>query len=163
MYAIDITIEHDRFAVDENRLREAVRAILTEEGIASATISVAVVDDATIHNINREFLSHDYSTDVISFVLGEDGGHLDGEIVISADTAIASAGCFGWAAEHELLLYAIHGALHLVGYDDLSEQTLTEMRARERHYLAYFGLQPRYDDMRETTTAETVAAGESAS
>jgi len=146
MYDIAITNEQTLQAVDEGRLRMAVRAILEEEGVARATISLAVVDDAAIHRLNRDFLGHDEATDVLSFVLEARDGVLDGEIIVSAQTAATTAARYGWTTADELLLYVIHGALHLVGYDDQGPEAMAEMRLRERHFLSYFGLVPRYDD-----------------
>ena len=83
-----------------------------------ATISVAVVDDDAISELNGEFLGHQGPTDVLSFVLEQGEDFLDGEVVVSAETAQRAAAEFGWSAAEELLLYVIHGALHLAGYDD---------------------------------------------
>jgi probable rRNA maturation factor len=146
MFDIAIANEQSVQPVDEGRLRAAVRAILEEEGIARATVSLAVVDDAAIHRLNRAFLGHDCPTDVLSFVL-EAGASLDGEIIVSAQTAAATAARYGWTTGDELLLYVVHGALHLVGYDDRGPEAMAEMRMRERHFLSYFGLVPRYDDV----------------
>ena len=143
MIQIDITNEHSH-AVDEDRLRRAVRAIFEAEALTSATVSVAIVDDATIHRLNNGFLGHDRPTDVLSFVLDRTEDALDGEVIVSADTAAAVAQRFGWTAADELLLYVIHGTLHLVGYDDQDPEALLEMRTRERQFLARFGLTPRY-------------------
>ena len=63
-------------------------------------------------------LNHDWPTDVLSFVLEDDDGHLEGEVIISADTAAAAAAELGWPPAAEQLLYVIHGMLHLVGYRD---------------------------------------------
>ena len=63
-------------------------------------------------------MNHDWPTDVLSFVLDDDDGHLEGEVIISADTAAAAAAEVGWPAAAEQLLYVIHGMLHLVGYRD---------------------------------------------
>ncbi len=133
-------------AIDEARLSEFVRAVLDGEGIRTAQVSVAVVDDKTIHRLNREYLDHDYATDVLSFSFERDEDQLNGELVISADTAARVAPEFGWSASDELLLYAAHGALHLVGYDDQDECDRDEMRSKERDYLGTVGLQPRYDE-----------------
>src|SRR5688572_23866304 len=141
MFNIEITNEHTH-AVDEYRLRRAVRAILEEEALESATVSVAIVDDATIHRLNKDFLSHDRPTDVLSFVLDRTESALDGEVIVSADTAAAASERFGWTAADELLLYVIHGTLHLVGNDDQDPEALRKMRTRERQFLADFGLTP---------------------
>ena len=103
-------------------------------------VSVAVVDDPAIHRLNREFLQHDYPTDVLSFLLEREGDQLEGEVIVSSDTAVRSAAQYGWTPENELLLYVIHGTLHLVGYDDLQPELLAEMRRHEQHYLGHFGL-----------------------
>ena len=142
---IEISDEQSLVDVDEARIREVVTSILADEGYAAAYVSIAIVDDATIRPLNARYLGHDYATDVLSFVLEHDEGNLEGEVIVSAETAQRSAARFGWRAADELLLYLIHGTLHLVGYDDLTDEALPAMRARERHYLSHFGLEPRYE------------------
>lgn len=146
MIQIDFRNEQRTLPVDEPRLREAIELVLRRAGIAQAEISVAVVDDPSMHELNRRYLNHDEPTDVLSFVLEADSDALDGEIIVSADTAASTALQFGWAAENELLLYLIHGALHLVGYDDLDPAAKSEMRRQERACLAHFGLTPGYTE-----------------
>ena len=75
---------------------------------------------------------------------------LEGEIIVSADTAESSARLYGWSVDDELLLYVIHGALHLVGFDDKTPAMAAVMREQEAAHLAPFGLQPRWQ---ETTVA----------
>jgi probable rRNA maturation factor len=109
-----------------------------------AEISGAIVEDAQIHAINRQFLNHDCPTDVVSFLL--DGGRsvkarrggrrgagksIDGEIVISAETARRSARELNTTPRRELDLYLVHGLLHLCGYDDLTPRERRLMRRRE--------------------------------
>ncbi len=115
-----------------------------DAGLREAQVSLAIVDDSTIHRLNRQFLNHDYATDVLSFLIERSADRLEGEVIASTDTAIRSAAQYGWAPADELLLYVIHGTLHLVGYDDLSPGPLAEMRERERACLKRFGLEPRY-------------------
>ena len=118
MITIAITNRQKKLRIDRKRMRRAIQAIVRDAGIDSAQISVAVVDDATIAKLHGEFLNDPTPTDVLSFVLEQSPGVLEGEVVVSADTAASSAPQFGCTAEEELLLYAIHGTLHLVGYDD---------------------------------------------
>ncbi|HUE72318.1 MAG TPA: rRNA maturation RNase YbeY [Pirellulaceae bacterium] len=146
MLDIDIAREHPSAEFDGTRLRRAVKAVLADAGITGGEVSIAVVDDARMHELNRRYLDHDYPTDVLSFVLARDGEHLDGQIVVSFDCASREAARYGWNADDEVLLYAIHGALHLVGYDDLNPGAKRAMRDAERKYLALFGLVPRYDE-----------------
>ncbi len=145
MLRIDISNEHD-FPLDEARLKKAVRAVLKDAGFEDGEISIAVVDDAEMHVLNRKYLDHDYPTDVLSFVLEEDDGRLDGEIIVSSDYAAREAEIYEWTAEDEILLYVIHGSLHLVGHDDQDAASKQKMREAERHYLGLFGLTPNYHE-----------------
>ena len=140
MFNIEINDQQSRLAIDAERLSHMVETILAEEGVEAATINIAVVDDPTIHDLNRRFLEHDEPTDVLSFILDDEEGGLEGDVIVSADTAARSAEQFGWSADDELLLYVVHGLLHLVGYDDLDPASQAEMRGRERYFLAAFGL-----------------------
>jgi probable rRNA maturation factor len=139
--AVSLINRQSHHAVDESQLVAGVQSILDESEFTSANVSVAVVDDATIHELNRRYLAHDWPTDVLSFVLENGGGHLEGEIILSADTAAKSAAEIGWPAAAEQLLYAIHGALHLVGCCDESAAEKRQMRAAEATYLRQFGFE----------------------
>lgn len=129
------------FEVPIAQIERVIRQIVADHGYASAEISLAVVDDPTMHKLNRDHLQHDYPTDVLSFIL-EDEQHLEGEVIVSADTAAAVAPEFGWTAESEMILYFIHGCLHLVGYDDHEATDKQKMREQETHYLQLLELQP---------------------
>jgi probable rRNA maturation factor len=163
-YDVAIANEQGALSIDRERLEEIVRMTLQAEGAAAATISVAIVDDPTMHSLNRAHLDHDYPTDVLSFLLecsageeapdGDDprsgfagfGKCLDGEVIISADTAIRESAAYGWQPQDELALYLVHGLLHLCGYDDLEDDAQTAMRSREREILQFWGLSPHYQD-----------------
>src|SRR5215470_13149826 len=120
-YQIALSNQQSRHPVDEAQLTEAASAVLRDSMFSSAAISLAVVDDETIHELNRRHLEHDWPTDVLSFVLEDDGDHLEGEVILSADTAATAADELGNLAAEEQLLYVIHGMLHLVGYNDKEE------------------------------------------
>ena len=141
---IDVQIANEAgFRPDlQPRWIEAIRYVLARHGVSDAEISLAVVDDPTIHALNRRFLAHDEPTDVISFVLERGPAGLEGEIVVSADTARRQAEAYGWPAEDELLLYVVHGALHLVGFDDTTSEAAAKMRHEEQQCLARWGLKP---------------------
>jgi len=121
--------------VDRRLFRRAVRMILKDAGIGDAEISLAIVDDPTIQEVHRRHMGMDDPTDVISFVLDRDGQRLEGEVVASADTAQSRCSQYGLSPADELLLYVIHGTLHLVGYDDCNRRARATMRAKERYYL----------------------------
>jgi probable rRNA maturation factor len=151
---IFVTNTQSVHAVDAAQLMKAARAVLKRSMLRTAAVSVAIVDDATIHDLNRRYLSHDWPTDVLSFLLDEGDGHLEGEVVISADTAAAVAAELGWPASAEQLLYVIHGMLHLVGYRDEFAGDAAKMRAAESALLHEFGLIPPYATPRISPTVE---------
>jgi probable rRNA maturation factor len=103
-------------------------------------VNVAIVDDATIHGLNRRHLQHDYPTDVLSFPLEDSRDKLAGEIVVSAETAQREAAAYGWSGDEELCLYVVHGALHLAGLRDKTSAEKRAMRAAEERVLAELGL-----------------------
>lgn len=141
MLSIELSNEQETLEFDENRLKQAAQGILLEAGFSTGSLSIAIVDDPTIHELNRQFLAHDYPTDVLSFLLEQEGSRLEGEVIASADTAIRAALQFGWPADDELLLYVVHGTLHLIGHDDASDELRATMRAAERRCLAQFGVE----------------------
>jgi probable rRNA maturation factor len=138
-FQVFVSNQQSRHKVDKTQLAEAVRAVLRRSSVCTAVVSVAVVDDATIHELNRRYLNHDWATDVLSFVLEERDGHLEGEVITSADTAATAAAEMGWPDAAEQLLYVIHGMLHLVGYDDTSCADAEKMRAAEDTLLHELG------------------------
>src|SRR5688572_17783805 len=141
MAKISVATPQEIVEVDRGRMREVARAVLTGEGIADYEISLAFVDNPTIHALNKRYLNHDEPTDVLSFPLsGPKAKKLTGELVLGAEVARDQAAERGHDVQVELGLYVIHGLLHLCGYDDASDDGAKEMRERERHYLAQLGL-----------------------
>ncbi len=108
---VQIDNSQRRWKVDPKRLRTAIQAVLAGEGIRKASVSLAVVDDRTIHELNRRYLKHDEPTDVISFLLDQADGIVDGQIVVSADTAAATAERYGWTARRRIV--AVRGSRHI--------------------------------------------------
>ena len=161
----DITIEVNQrqrsVRVNEQSLEQAARSVLQGEGVTQASIRVAIVDDPIIQMAHRQYLGHDAPTDVLSFPwpretdraqAGPAGerefqpdNRLEGDVMLSAETAAREAAAYGWSAGEELILYLVHGTLHLVGYDDRDEATRAEMREREMRYLRSLGIVARYD------------------
>lgn len=129
-------------------LERAVRHLLQESRVLRAEISVAIVDDPTIHQLNRQFLQHDYPTDVLTFPLEspEENGLLAGEIIVSWDTAQRHAAELGLSAEGELLLYVVHGTLHLLGFDDHEAEEAAAMRNAERDCLKQLGFPYKFEN-----------------
>ena len=137
---VQVAIRWRRQRVSPRFVQRAVAATLRAER-RRLVLSVVLVDDAEIHRINREFLGHDYPTDVIAFPLGAASapGDVEGEIYVSGDHACQQARgrAHGWRAE--LALYLVHGTLHLCGHDDHAPAARTRMLAREQAVLRRLG------------------------
>jgi probable rRNA maturation factor len=142
---VEVSDTQSHLPVDPSELERVVRGALAAEGVHAGSISVAVVDDATIRVINREHLDHDWPTDVISFVLSDpDDVEFSGELVVSAEMAAATAKEAGVSPLDELALYVVHGLLHLCGQDDTTDLARRAMRRREGEILAGLGLTNTY-------------------
>jgi len=103
-----------------------------EAVLGTRKVVVALIDDETMAGLHERFLQKKGPTDVLSFP--------HGEIVVSADTARREAEARGIRPVDELVLYVVHGALHLDGYDDRNPKAREEMRRAERRVLAKLGL-----------------------
>jgi len=112
---LTIHVANDQIVLsfDEPRFRADVTALASAAGYAGE-LSVAVLDDAAMSELNRRFLDHDGPTDVIAFPLDEG----EGEVVVSAERALIEARARSMEPMAELLLYVVHGILHLTGHDD---------------------------------------------
>ena len=135
MYQVDVADNQECLPVDAEAVREVVHQTLEAEQVAAATISIAIVDNPTMHELNRQYLNHDYETDVLSFLLEESshpeidvprgaGRTIDGEVIVSAPYARQMSVEYDWPPENELALYIVHGVLHLCGYDDTTADIL---------------------------------------
>lgn len=138
--SVAIADQQSMLSIDHDRLQQIVLRILQDAGFSGGEISLAIVDDPTIHELNRNYLNHDYPTDVLSFPLEIELDRLEGEVIVSAETAIREAAEIDWSPETELLLYVIHGVLHLVGHDDHDPVGRPKMRAAEKEYLLIAGV-----------------------
>ncbi|HET7229633.1 MAG TPA: rRNA maturation RNase YbeY [Longimicrobium sp.] len=126
--------------VDPARVEGAVRHVLREEGVGAAEISIALVGDDEIAGLNSEYLDHEGPTDVISFALHEAGEAPLGDVYVGVGQALRQAAEFGATPADEVLRLAVHGTLHVLGYDhpDGAERTASEMFARQEELLRGF-------------------------
>lgn len=121
-------------------IQNAVTLAAEARGFKSGRIGVMITDDETIHEINRRHLDHDYPTDVISFTYERSKSVVEGELVVSLCTARRSALELGWDWRHELVLYVVHGTLHICGLEDTSPPERAEMRFQEQLVLERLGI-----------------------
>lgn len=112
-----------------------IKAVAASYGRKVGEIGYLFVDDEKILEVNREYLGHDYYTDVITFDYDEDDT-VNGDIVISLDTVRSNAELFGKTYEDELYRVIIHGILHLCGINDKGPGEREIMEAAENKALA---------------------------
>ncbi len=113
-------------------LTQYIVSILTHLNVGDATLEYTFVDPEVMIDINRTHLNHDYSTDIITFDLADpNSGSLDGDLYICPDQVAQHANALGHPFETELKIVMIHGILHLLGYDDLTDDDRTKMDARQ--------------------------------
>ncbi|KPJ59243.1 MAG: hypothetical protein AMS15_07105 [Planctomycetes bacterium DG_23] len=134
---IEIANLIEDLSLDEEALRKLLSEVLQQEGKKQARLSVALVDDKTIATLNQRYLGRRGATDVLAFPfnLGPGGKDL-GEIVISVETARSVARSRKKSIQKEIFLYALHGLLHLLGYDHNTTSEAREMRKKEIEALA---------------------------
>lgn len=138
-YTIHIHNLQKRVPVDIRYFEKAVRKVLQQIGsCCQADLSIVIMTDRGIRLLNFKYLDHDFPTDVLAFDLSGDAAgkkQLEGEIYVSAPTAARQARAFGMTVDEELLLYMVHGILHLSGYDDHTAPGRKKMRAEEQRIL----------------------------
>lgn len=130
-----------RYDIEKFRLRDSklikkiISRIIREAGLRGGVADVIVTSDEKVYEINREFLGHDYLTDIITFNYNN-GKRVNGEIYISAERVKVNAERFGVTFNSEIRRVIFHGFLHLCGYDDSTEGEKNKMSEMEEMYLA---------------------------
>jgi probable rRNA maturation factor len=133
---VDISLDHPTRTVDVGALESLLLKAAEAEGATIAYLGVILTDHETVLDLNREYLEHDYLTDVLSFSLNEGTtSEIDGEVYVDLDTAAERCTEFGASFELETARYCLHGMLHLLGYDDATDEQRAAMRLREDQLL----------------------------
>ena len=124
-------------ALDERKVNRWIKAVAADYGFAVGKINYIFCSDERELAVNREFLGHDYYTDVITFDYSTPST-LNGDIFISLDTVRSNAEMVDTSFENELLRILIHGVLHLTGQGDKTPETKAQMTAKEEKALAIY-------------------------
>lgn len=141
--------------VDARALKATTKKLLDAVDESGASLSLTLVDDSTIRELNREHRGKDKPTDVLSFPMydpeevassreGEQERML-GDIVISVDTAKRQAADYDAPLQREIYRLLIHGILHVLGHDHMEAQERVEMEAEERRLAAAIGMPWPYE------------------
>ncbi|PHK49735.1 rRNA maturation RNase YbeY [Staphylococcus edaphicus] len=150
MFTIDFS-DHTELVKDEwyTQIDKLLTFAKEQEKIEEeAELSITFVDKAEIQEINKMYRDKDKVTDVISFALEEDEPEITGldmprvlgDIIICTDVAQEQAETYGHSFERELGFLALHGFLHLLGYDHMDKQEETQMFGRQDQILDAYGL-----------------------
>lgn len=124
--------------LDFDKVRSWITAVIEGEGYEVGELHYYFCGDDTLLNINRERLGHDFYTDIVTFPLGDCESYISSEFCLSLDRIAENSLTFGRSFESELLRVIIHGVLHLVGYDDLTDSDREAMRNKEEKCLEIF-------------------------
>lgn len=152
MLTIDLMDETETLNSSELSFVEKVLKHAAEtENVSDAEVSVTFVTNEIIQEINKEYRGKDTPTDVISFameelgegeqeIVGANEPRMLGDIVISLDRTKEQAADYGHSFERELGFLAVHGFLHLLGYDHMTEEEEKEMFAKQENILSSLGI-----------------------
>jgi rRNA maturation RNase YbeY len=122
-------------ALDARRVTRWIKAVAAEYGFGVGNINYVFCSDERELEVNRQFLGHDYYTDVITFDYST-ASTLNGDIFISLDTVRSNAEMVGVSFDNELHRILIHGVLHLTGQGDKTPETKVQMTDKENRALA---------------------------
>jgi len=127
----------------KNNIKAFIETIFSKEKKALDNIHYIFCSDEYLLQINRDFLQHDYYTDIITFDLS-DGAEIASEVYVSVDRVKDNAQAEKTSFEKEMLRVLFHGALHLCGYKDKKKDDIALMRKKEDQYIGlYYRTVPR--------------------
>ena len=119
-------------------LKSFIEKRVKKEGFSIETLTYVFCSDKYLLKMNKDFLSHNYYTDIISFDLSETPGNLIGEVYISVDRVKDNAKTHGTTLKEELHRVIFHGALHFCGYKDKKPADTIKMRQMEDAWLSAY-------------------------
>jgi probable rRNA maturation factor len=139
-HRIEIVNVNKSHSLEREKANALINWILHDQAQNSPwQITLIFTDDSTITDLNQRYFNKTTSTDVIAFLLTDDKALPEGEIYISVDTAAENAEAYGVTLENELCRLVAHGVLHLVGYDDKTDEQRQIMTELENKALEYVG------------------------
>jgi rRNA maturation RNase YbeY len=120
-----------KLKVKKRTVKNIILALANEFGIKDIFIEVNFVSSDTLLRINKKYLHHNYRTDIITFDYSNERNILDGEILISLEDAWKNSKSYKVSFDNEVMRLVIHGILHLLGFDDITNYKRKKMKALE--------------------------------
>lgn len=117
--------------------RQWLKQHAEREGYAIGDLNYIFCSDEHVLQVNRDYLQHDYYTDIITFDQSEEEGKIEGDIFVSVERVADNATKIGVSAEQEMRRVMAHGLLHLCGYGDKTDDEVALMRAKEDEWLSH--------------------------
>lgn len=142
MITVRIRKQFRKAPADTSKLKKLVRTICTRFEVRQAAISIGIVDDAEISQLNKRFLSHEGTTDSLSFDLSDNADPQEPrvfDLIVNGELAVREAARRGHGADAELALYITHGLLHNLGFDDATPAQAGKMHRMEDEILQHLG------------------------
>lgn len=128
--------ENSSFRLPEEKLLSTVYQIYQDHHMSFEWINVILLNSDEHTTMNAQYLNHDYPTDILTFEF-EEGDNMNGELYLNVDVASSNSTYYKVSLENELSRLIIHGALHLTGQGDHSEEEKTQMKVLEDRYLKF--------------------------
>jgi probable rRNA maturation factor len=125
---------------NKGKTRDWIKKIVRKEGVSIRELNFIFCSDPYLRQLNKEYLQHDYFTDIVTFDNSEEEGFLEGDLFISLDRITENSQDFAVPVDHELRRVIIHGVLHLIGYGDKSESEQARMRQKEDEALSLYAI-----------------------
>lgn len=143
---VEIANLQKHYGINNSQIKRAVKVVLGKKG-NGAKLSIAFVDNNEIKKLNKRYFNTNDVTDVIAFPLNNHKNALNGEIVVSVEMAVDIAGKRSIDIEGEIVLYVVHGLLHLLGYRDGNRNDAETMHDKESRILKTLGYNvPKVED-----------------
>lgn len=124
--------------VDKKSVHSIVKLITSELNLYVKSLEFNFISSKTIIEVNKNYLKHNYSTDIITFDYSDEKNILDGEIFISIQDAVVNSKKYRVSTDNELLRLIIHGILHLIGFDDTTDAKRKKMKIAENDLVKKF-------------------------
>lgn len=137
MIRVRVSNGHPRYRIGHAKIKRCVTRTLRDGGQKRATIGIVFIDSGPMRTLNRRYLRHDRTTDVISFGL-EAGVNLEGEVYVNLDRARTQAREYRVSFGNEVARLVIHGTLHLLGYDDRTNRLRRVMKVEEGRQVGHW-------------------------
>lgn len=133
---INIFTEGVKFSLtDKNEFDKWINNVIESEGKSAGIINFIFCNDDYLLKLNREFLNHDYFTDIVTFDNSESENEITGDIYISLERVRENALKMSESVDRELSRVVVHGVLHLIGYNDSNKKEIIMMRKKEDQYI----------------------------